>query len=237
MGEHEAAGAVRGLGLARVEARLPEERGLLVARDTRDRQRLAEQPPLADDARRRVQGGQEAAIDPEQREQLVVPLEPIEIEQHRAGGVRVVGRVDPPVGELPDEPRVDRAERELAGWERRAREQPLELAGREVGVGHEPGARAHEVAGQLGATLGRPPILPDDRARDRSRGAALPQHGRLALVRDPDRLQLLRGDARRCDGVARGLDDAAPDLVGIVLDPARAAGSGSRATAGRGPGR
>ena len=105
------------------------------------------------------------------------------------------------------------------GWERRAREQPLELAGREVGVGHEPGARAHEVAGKLGATLGRPPILPDDRARDRSRGAALPQHGRLALVRDPDRLQLARGDARRRDGVARGLDDAAPDLVGIVLDP------------------
>ena len=104
-------------------------------------------------------------------------------------------------------------------WERRAREQPLELAGREVRVGHEPGPRAHEVAGQLGATLGRPPILPDDRARDRSRGAALPQHGRLALVRDPDRLQLLRGDARRRDGVARGLDDAAPDLVGIVLDP------------------
>jgi hypothetical protein len=82
--EHEAARAVGRLGLSRTEATLAEERRLLVAGDPRDRQGLPEDPSFCDDARRRMQLGQQPAIDREERKQLVVPLEPIEIEQHRA---------------------------------------------------------------------------------------------------------------------------------------------------------
>ena len=52
------------------------------------------------------------------------------------------------------------------------------------------GAADHRfVAGraQLVAALGGAPVLPDDRARTRRAGRAVPDHHRLALVRDADR--------------------------------------------------
>ena len=49
--EHEATGAVGRLRLAPLEAAVPEERRLLVARDAGDRERDAEQLGLADDLR------------------------------------------------------------------------------------------------------------------------------------------------------------------------------------------
>jgi hypothetical protein len=53
---------------------------------------------------------------------------------------------------------------------------------------------------------------------DRFSGRAFPQHRRLALVGNAD-----RGNRPVCGGsrfAARG-DDAAPDLLRVVLDPAR----------------
>jgi hypothetical protein len=49
----------------------------------------------------------------------------------------------------------------------------------------------------------------------------LPDDGRLALVRDPDRGELSRPDPRGGERLGRRLLDARPDLVGIVLDPSR----------------
>ena len=48
-------------------------------------------------------------------QQLVVPLQRVDVEQHRARGVAGVGDVQRAAGQLPDEPGVDRAERQLAG--------------------------------------------------------------------------------------------------------------------------
>src|SRR5205085_11090626 len=47
---------------------------------------------------------------------------------------------------------------------------------------------------------------------------ALPQHRRLALVGDADRRDRALGGR---DGLATGCDDALPDFLWIVLDPAR----------------
>jgi hypothetical protein len=129
-------------------------------------------------------------------------------------------------GELEREPGIDRAEGGAAGVDAAGPEQPLDLRPGEVGVEDEPGALAKErlVAGgaQLFAAVGGAAVLPDERALQRRAGAPVPGHDRLALVGDPDCAQggpvdARLGESSRSDR-ARGL----PDLVGVVLDPARA---------------
>ena len=175
---------------------------------------------LADHLRRADDPRQERALDAEQGEQLVVPRAAVEVEQHRPRGVRDVGDVLPPAGQAPDEPRVDRADCELAGRNGGALQQPLELRRREVRVRDEPGAAADQLGRQLAAPLGRAPVLPHDRVVDRPSGAPLPDERRLALVRDPDRDHV--GGAERCGGerVRSRSEDALPELLRIVLHPA-----------------
>ena len=117
------------------------------------------------------------------------------------------------VRELPDEPGVDRAEREALAAAVLA-EEPLELRRREVRVGDEPGALAQQVGVELTAALRGSAVLPDDRGRDRPSRRALPEQRRLALVRDRDRVDAVEP---RLPG---GVEDALPDLLRIVLDPA-----------------
>jgi hypothetical protein len=109
--------------------------------------------------------------------------------------------VEPALREVVDEPAVDRAERQLAALGAVARpfdvvEQPRELGAGEVGVEHEARARADHVLGAVGAELRadgrRAPVLPDDRAVERLARLAVPEHRGLALVRDPDRRDVLR---------------------------------------------
>ena len=162
--EDERAGPVRRLRLPRREARLPEEGRLLVAGDARDgnawRRGATPRPPRPP---RRTTSGSSAAVDAEQRQQLVVPLARREVEQHRPRGVRAVGDVRGAAGQLPHEPAVDRPERELPLRPLGAREDPLELRRREVRVGDEPRPLADQVGGQLRAAIGGAPVLPDDR--------------------------------------------------------------------------
>ena len=68
--EHERARAVR-----RLRAAGGEERGLLVAGDALDRQRVPEQLALAEVRAGRLDLGQQLARDAEELEQLVVPVE------------------------------------------------------------------------------------------------------------------------------------------------------------------
>ena len=195
--EEEAARAVRVLREARPVAGLAEERRLLVAGDARDRGTAA--PPRAVAATTPEEGTiarQDLARDVEEGEELVVPRARVDVVEQRPRRVRGVGHVHGAARELPDEPRVDGAERELAARRPRARaghvvEQPLQLRAGEVGVEDEArlrgerrlvAGRAQRVAGRRGAA-----VLPDDRVRERPARRALPEERRLALVRDADR--------------------------------------------------
>ena len=105
-------------------------------------------------------------------------------------------------GELPDQPGVDGAERELARPRRaRARRARCRASSgswcREIGVDHEPGLRAGSASPapsrlQPLAEVGGAAVLPDDRVVDRLAGRAVPDDRRLALVGDAD-----RGDVAR----------------------------------------
>ena len=75
----------------RLRAAVRVERRLLVAGERCDADGRAEQDALDVDLRPYL--GKDVARDAEEREQLVVPLERREVEQHRARRVRAVGRV------------------------------------------------------------------------------------------------------------------------------------------------
>ena len=109
--------------------------------------------------------------------------------------------------------RVDRPEREPVAPV--LAQKPLELRRREVRIGNEPRALADQVGVELAAALRRAAVLPDDRGRDRLPGCAVPEQRRLALVRDRDRVDAVEPRLRR------GSKDALPDLLRVVLDPAR----------------
>src|SRR6185436_1358313 len=63
--------------------------------------------------------------------------------------------------------------------------------------------------------------LPHDRVRDGLAGVLVPEHRRLTLVGDADRLHVARGGARLLQAVLRDLQLARPDGFGVVLDVAR----------------
>ncbi len=93
--QQEAAGAVGVLRHPRRAAHLAEERRLLVAGDPRDRHLPdAERGGrLAVDAARRAHLRQHRRRHAEQRQQLVVPLQRVDVEQHRPRRVAHVGHV------------------------------------------------------------------------------------------------------------------------------------------------
>jgi hypothetical protein len=75
---------------------------------------------------------------------------------------------------------------------------------------------------QLGAEGGGAAVLPDDGAAERAAGVAVPDEGGLALVGDADGEDVLRRDAAALDGALADRGGGRPEIVGVVLDPARA---------------
>ena len=125
---------------------------------------------------------------------------------------------------------LDGAEEQLPGFGLFPRagdvvEDPFQLGGRKIGVddkaGLLPEALGVAAGFQLVAEGAGPPALPDDGVVDRLAGVTVPDDGGLALVGDAD-----GGDVRgrRADLVHRRQSHAqlgGPDLVGVVLHPAR----------------
>ena len=151
--QHEAAGAVGVLRQPGLEARLAEQRALLVAGDATDRQRRAE-PARPSRGRRRGWTGAPAAAPrrgtSSDRQQLGVPGVVVHVQHQRARGVADVGRVKLAAGQHPHQPGVDGAEGELAAFGGSARaghvvEDPLQLGAREVGVDDQAGLGAEGV--------------------------------------------------------------------------------------------
>ncbi len=157
-------------------ARLAEQRGLLIAGDPCDRQRDAIDDCLCADAGRVDDARQQGTRDVEEAQQIVVPVAGVDVEEQRAARVRRVGDVRAAFGEVPDEPRVDGAEGELAAGRARAGaghviEQPLELGAGEIGVDDEARLRRDGSGVSRGLELVAlrrgTAVLPDDRVRDR----------------------------------------------------------------------
>ncbi|MNP23008.1 hypothetical protein D3C76_1156990 [compost metagenome] len=114
--EHETAGAIRRLDHPRPETGLPEQRRLLVPGRPRDRHLL---PKKMIRNRRTVHLGggldfrQHRFRDVQEREQLVIPGQLVDVVHQRPRGVRVVRHMQAAAGKLPDQPCIDGAEQQF----------------------------------------------------------------------------------------------------------------------------
>ena len=147
--------------------------------------------------------------------------------------LRDVGDVRRAAGELPHQPAVDGAERQLAGLGPGPRagdvvEHPRDLAAGEVGVDDQAGAFADEVfvavALQAIAEIRGPAVLPDDRVVDGLAGLAIPDDGGLALVGDADGGDVARPQVRAPERLGRHRDLRRPDLAAGRVRPSPGCG-------------
>jgi len=229
--QRKASGPISALDHSGGKARLTEGRGLLVAGHARDRHRGTEQ--------RRVGGAEMGVVvpnlrqqrrrHPEQVQQPGVPLLGGQVEQQGAGGVGGVGGMNPAAGQPEQQKAVNGAETQFAPLGPDPRpgnpvQQPHQLGRGEIGVQQQAGARPHQRLGafpdQRPAGGGGAPVLPDDGVVQHPAALALPQHGGLALVGDPERRHLLRPKPGTAQRRPAHLEGVLPDRLGIVFDPA-----------------
>ena len=161
-------------------------------------------------------------------QQRVVPRVRVDVPQHRAARVRLVRRVDASASQPPEQPRVDRAEREVARDGPRLRagnriEDEAHLRRAEVGVDHEAGTGTHLIGqtarAQVVANRSRLARLPHDGGVDRPTRGALPDERSLPLVRDADGRHHGSRDTRPREDTVGGCQLAFPDRLRIVLHP------------------
>ena len=226
--QHEAAGAVRALGVALAEARLAEQRRALVA-ERRGHRDAAERGGLPVDLRGGADLRQHRPRHAERVQQRLVPVERLEAHQHRPAGVRRVGQVA--AGEVPDQPRVDRPEQDLARLGALAQpadrvQQPAELRGREVRRQRQPALQLEAILALVARELTDQAIgahvLPVDRVVHRLAGRAIPHHGGLALVGDAEGHEVGGLELRPLQRALDHFEHVRPDLERIVLHPAGA---------------
>ena len=198
--EHEVAGAVGVLGLALLEACLTEGRRLLVTEDAADRgvddEAVLRTVPIdlgaGFDLREHRDGDAHLTGD------LLVPVQGLNVHQHRPGRIRDVGDVDSAVdaaGEVPEHPGVHGAEEQVSGFSGLfdaldVVEDPLGLRPGEVGGQGQTDPVlvlvGTFVSGEFVADLLCSGVLPDDRVVDRLAGVLVPDHRGLTLIRDAD---------------------------------------------------
>ncbi len=168
--------------------------------------------------------------------------------QQRARGVGIVGDVNSGVGQIPDQPAIDRAEEQIAFLGPPARagyvvQNPANLGAREVRIDEQSGLRTDLLAKTLGdevlANRGRLARLPDDGVIDRLAAVPVPHDRGLTLVRDADRGHLTGIDAPLGQQFGRRTQHRAQNFQGIVLHPARLRKNlrGTRAVTSPRPGR
>ena len=177
----------------------------------------------------RLKATLEKGDNAQSREQGLVPAQVVDVVEHSAGGVGVVGDVNRPTGELPGQPGVHGAEQELSvsgplPGTCHMIQNPLDLGGGEIGVGDQTGGLSDVVGKALGRKLvhdvRRPAALPHDGVVHRPSGLFVPDNGGLPLVGD--------ADGGNLPGVNPGLGHylhhhgvlAGPDFHGVVLHPA-----------------
>ena len=230
--QHETTGAIGVLRHAGCKTGLPEGGGLLIACHTGNRQRSSKQlgQGRIDQAAGRHHLRQQRRWNFKQCQQLRVPLQGMDIEQQGARRIAGIRHMASAAGQVPHQPTVDGAKRQLAALgagacARHVVQQPLQLGAGEIRIENQPGLALNDCRVTLGAQDITPgcgaPVLPDDRIGQRLPGLAIPQHGGFALVCDTHSAHLGGADTGVLERGTRHGQLRAPDFSGIVLDPAR----------------
>src|SRR5262249_7305123 len=186
--------------MARMYRALAIQRRLLIANQRGNRHR-----PGTYGARRRLrhrpartdQYREHLARRAEHGQHFIVPLQSLEVEQHSARGVGVVGNEAGAFREPEREPRLDGSEAKLPAFGARTPggplvENPLELGPGEIRINRQAGALGplRFASPQRFADTRTAAALPHDRAMERSARPPLPEQERFPLVSDSDPAQV-----------------------------------------------
>ena len=231
--QHEAARAIGILGHACLETSLAEEGGLLVARHAANRNFAAQHLSgrFAKVGGRRQHLGQQRFGNTQRGQQIVVPLVGVDVEQHGAAGVADIGDMTLTARKLPDQPAVHRTKSQLASLSGGAGaghvvQHPLQLAAREIGVNQQTclllDGLTHASFAQRSANRLGTAVLPDDGVMNGGASLAVPHHRGFTLVGDAHGADIARSQAGLGQRFLGGAQLGAPDLAGVMLDPARA---------------
>src|SRR3954468_7082496 len=154
----------------------------------------------------------------------------MDVEEHRARSVARIGHVRAATGQVVNEPRINRAEGELASFCFGFRafhifQNPLQLGGGEIGVDHQASLLADSVGEtpllQAIASRRGAPILPDNRIVDGPTTLLVPNECRLTLVGDADGADIRAGGAGLMNGLRGYTRLRGPDFVRVVFHPSR----------------
>ena len=230
--QHEAAGAVSILDHPFPVADLPEERRLLIAGNPGQRHRRIKNSRSGFAIH--FAGGthlrEQLCRHPQHFQQLAVPFAAMDIEHQGAGGVGDVGDVMLPPAEAPEQPAVDGAEGQPAGFGLLPRprdmiQDPAQFGAGEVGIEHQAGLLLKQfrpaLTAQLVAHPGSAAVLPDDRVINRIPALPVPYHRRLPLVGDADGGDIPRAQPGLLQRLPGHLELRIPNFQRIMLHPPR----------------
>ena len=153
----------------------------------------------------------------------------MDVIEHGSGRVGIVRNMDRAAGQLPHQPAVHGAEKELSCFRpihgsRYMVQNPLDFRGGKIGIGDQaggfPDVLPQAPGNQAVHNIGGPPALPDNGIVHRLSRLFVPDNGSLPLVGD--------ANGRNLPGIHTGLGHhlhhdgilAGPDFHGIVLHPA-----------------
>src|SRR5690606_8498681 len=222
-------------GHARREAALAKASCLLVARNARDGNGGSQQIRVAG---AEVCGavhhlGQDGGRNVEQRQQLLVPALIVNVEQQGATGIGGVREVTASAGEIPQQPGIDRAKRQLpclgsGPGALHIIKYPADLAGGKVRVEQQSGLVLEDGAAtfalqsirNLLAPGAGAAVLPHDGPVNRFASAPIPQQGGFALIGDADGANVASLEPGFGECLVVTAQRTLPQVIGFMFHPA-----------------
>ena len=130
-------------------------------------------------------------------------------------------------GQIPDEPRINRAEGQFPSFGTGPQtvvltQHPHELHGRKIRVDGQAGDGADfiRVFGKRFGDVGAPTVLPDNRGAYGNTGLPVPYDRGFTLIGDAERADIVFCQTRTAQSCADHLTGGQPDFLGVVFNPA-----------------
>ncbi len=230
MHQHEGARAKRTLRHPRRCTHLSKQRRLLIPCNPRNRNpgKQSARRPAASTRSHYLRQHRPRNIQHPQ--QLLIPLQRMDVEEHRPRSVRHIGHMPLTLRQLPYQPAVHRPKRQLPSLRPFPRsvdmiQNPVDLTAREVSIRQQPSLCLNRIPiptlTQSIAERRRPTILPHNRVIDRLTRLPIPNNSSLPLIRNSNRGDIVFRQISRSQRLCRHATLRSPYLRRRVLHPTR----------------
>ena len=229
--QQKGTGSVGTLGIAGIKAGLSEEGCLLVTGSTGNGDGCAEK--LGGSVPINPTGGnglwEHGRRDIQQLQNLLIPLQSVDVEQHGSGGVGIIGYMNLSAAELPDQPGFHGAEQKLPivcqlPCSGDVFQNPADFGAGKIGIDYQtgflPDGIHQPLFRQAVAVFGGSAALPHNGVTDGTACGFVPDDGGFTLVGDADGGDIRSGGTDVGHGLPGYLQLGGEDLVGVMLHPA-----------------